>query len=475
MKTKEELLARLTEVKAEITQLNTTYEGQYIDPSSADGKNWNELNAEHDQLKKTIAQIEARESRLKELADNDDASKPGADFGIRRPGTPTGDDIYDLSTVRASLAEPQKARAELHDRAKRAIEVAKFPHQSADRARNQAHVERLLASIDDEHGALARRILVTGNPGYKDGFGKWIASGGTQFSASMQLGVDANGGFALPFDLDPTILLTSSGAVNPYRQISRVVQIVGKTWEGVSSAGVTAHRRAESGEASDDTLTLAQPSVTPTRVDVFIPFSIELQTSWGGMQGEIASLIQDAKDVEEATAFTTGNGTAPNPQGLVTGATISVNTAGTATFAAGDLDIAEQGLPNRFQPHAQWVGNRAIYNLVRHFDSAGGPNLWARIGDPLAHGGNTGRELLGYAANECSAMGATHASGDTLLVLGDFSRFLIVDRIGLNIELVPHLFALGNNRPSGERGFYAYWNNTCKVLTPEAFRVLKML
>lgn len=474
-RTLDELRTRLAEVKTGIKALNDQYEGQYLDPDSQDGQNWTNLNGERDQLVKTVAQVQARNQRIEDISEDESQTAPGAGFNIRRPGTVSGPDIFDLSTIRASLADPGAARAELHDRAMRAVDIAKFPYQGADTAKTKTHIEGLLATVDDEHGTIAKRILRTGSPQYKEAFAKWIGSGGTQFSASMQLGTDANGGFAVPFELDPTILNTSNGSVNPYREISRVVQTTQDTWKGVTSSGVTAHRRGESGEVSDDSFTLGQPSAVTSMVDVFIPFSIQIETSWVGMSGEVAKLIQDAKDAEEVSSFTSGNGTAPNPEGLLTGATISINTAGTAVFASGDLDKTEEALPYRFQPNAEWVGNRSYYNLVRHFDSAGGPNLWLRVAEGIKHGGNTGLTLNGYGANECSAMPTAKTSGSTALVLGDFSRFLIVDMIGMRIELVQHLFATANNRPSGERGFYAYWNNTCKVLTPEAFRVLKML
>lgn len=56
------------------------------------------------------------------------------------------------------------------------------------------------------------------------------------------------------------------------------------------------------------------------------------------------------------------------------------------------------------------------------------------------------------------------------LVFGDFSKFLIVDRIGMNVELVPHLLG-ANRRPTGERGILAVWMNNCKVLVDNAFRI----
>ena len=315
--------------------------------------------------------MEAREAQIADL--EKDPANTDQSFLTARPGAVRGNDIFDLSTVRASMANPSAARAELHERASRAVEMARFPTEHASREACQERVQFLLDSVVDPHGELARRILATGSPAYKQAFAKWIASGGTHFEASMQIGTDTTGGFAVPFELDPTVILTSNGAVNPYRSISRVESIIGDTWKGVSSAGVTATRRAESGEADDNTPTIGQPAVITSRVDVFIPFSIELQSSWQGMQGNLARMIQDAKDVEEATSFTTGNSTAPNPEGLLTGATITVTTATTAVFASGDLDKTEEALPPRFQPRAQWVANRKQYNLVRHFDDGRRP------------------------------------------------------------------------------------------------------
>ena len=61
-----------------------------------------------------------------------------------------------------------------------------------------------------------------------------------------------------------------------------------------------------------------------------------------------------------------------------------------------------------------------------------------------------------------------------MLTIGDFSHFLIVDRVGLNVEVIPHLFHTANNRPSGQRSLYAYWRNTSDVLAWQAFRTLKV-
>lgn len=86
--------------------------------------------------------------------------------------------------------------------------------------------------------------------------------------------------------------------------------------------------------------------------------------------------------------------------------------------------------------------------------------------------GNTGYNLIGYPAYESSAMGTSIAAGGTIAVLGDFSKYVIVDRVGMSVELVPHLFATGANRPSGQRGLFAIWRNSAEVVDPNAFRKL---
>ena len=67
---------------------------------------------------------------------------------------------------------------------------------------------------------------------------------------------DSAGGFLIPFQLDPSIILSGDGSTNPLRQMARVVQIAGDSWNGVTSEGVDAHWYAEAAEVSDDTPTL---------------------------------------------------------------------------------------------------------------------------------------------------------------------------------------------------------------------------
>ena len=60
------------------------------------------------------------------------------------------------------------------------------------------------------------------------------------------------------------------------------------------------------------------------------------------------------------------------------------------------------------------------------------------------------------------------------MVAGDFSQFVIVDRIGATIEMVPLLMGATNRFPTGQRGAYFYARVGSGVLKPGAFEYLEV-
>src|SRR5690606_17430150 len=180
-------------------------------------------------------------------------------------------------------------------------------------------------------------------------------------------------------------------------------------------------------------------------------------------------LSQDAKDNEAATSFVTGDGQliaggGHNPQGIATGLPEASEVPGGEVFSSESIYALEDALGDRWLANASFLGNRAVYNLVRQFDTAGGADLWVRLG------AGQPAELIGYPAYRASAMPKTPTG--RYLILGDFRQFLIIDRIGMSVELVPHLFGGTRRYPNGQRGIYARWRNSTKILVPNAFRVL---
>jgi HK97 family phage major capsid protein len=489
-RTVEDLAERDTEIKARLEELQTEFEGQAF--HEAEKAEWDALQEEREDNDRLAAELSVREEAIRSLSSKPENTESGASFHTSRAGVTRGDDIYDLTTIRASVAGPGGAMSELRDRSKRAIERMQFPQldsssdwrKRATREDVQSHIERLLEKHDSDDdnpnaGILSRRIVHTADPAYRRAFMKQCA--GRPLSAEEQRKLSltsTEGGAAVPVTLDPTIIPTSNSVVNPARAISRIETLVGSnTWNGVSSGAITASRVAEEDAATDNAPTLAAPTATVTKAHAFIPFSIEVGEDWGALEAEMGKLLQDSKDDEEGAAFVTGSGATVNPQGFMTGSTNAVAAATGLTVTAANLYALEAALPPRFRPNETFVANRGIYNVIRGIDTAGGAALWLYVSQGLNNQvpapGNTGALLLGRPAYEASAMQATVVNATKIAIVGDFNYFLIVDRIGMQIEVIPHLFgAAQGNLPTGRRGIYAWWRNTSKTLSANAFRHL---
>jgi HK97 family phage major capsid protein len=279
------------------------------------------------------------------------------------------------------------------------------------------------------------------------------------------------GGFAIPFTLDPSVMLTSSGALNPVRQIATVFTISTHDWKGVSSAGVTASYVAEAVEATDASPTLAQPTIATVQGRAFIPFSIEIGQDWGSLQSEMLRLIADGRDVLDATKFYNGVVGSNEPDGLRTGLTTSerVQTAGAGAFAVGDVYLLKQGLPARFIPRASFAFHPNRLDTIYRFVAEGSTTEPKQM--PAGRDGS----LLGKPAYEWTAIPTAVTTGTTVGIYGDFSNYYIADRLGMTAEIIPHLFGATNRFPTGQRGIYAYWRCGAKTVVKEAFRYLETL
>jgi HK97 family phage major capsid protein len=481
----EELLNHQQDVKGRLTDLNTEFDGlPFPDEARSEFKG---LEAQNVEIERRVAELNQRKQVLADLGSEPRRSERMDDDAFRSYGRASvkEQDIFDMSTLRIDPSNPEKTRGEYRDRALRAIEIARFPvvgetTSNVSREDCQRHIEMLMERTQQSQpGEVARMVLTTGSPVYRRAFGKSLAGAPLSGEEQRALSLGATtGGQAVPFTLDPTIIPTSNSVVNPARALARVETISGSnTWNGVSSGAITATRVAEVTAATDNTPTMAAPTATVTKAHAFVPFSIEVQEDWGALEAEMGRLFQDAKDDEEGAAFVTGSGAGVNPQGFVTGTTNTVAASSGLTVTAANLYALEAALPPRFRPNESFVANRGIYNIVRGIDTAGGAALWLYISQGLvtqAPGpGNTGATLLGRGAWEASAMQATVVNATKLAIVGDFRYFLIVDRIGMTVELIPHLFgAAQGNLPTGQRGLYAYWRNTSKVLSANAFVAL---
>jgi HK97 family phage major capsid protein len=163
--------------------------------------------------------------------------------------------------------------------------------------------------------------------------------------------------------------------------------------------------------------------------------------------------------------FLTGSGT-NQPQGVLTGlssATWRVQTATIAVTAIADAYSLKNALPARHLPNAVFAAAPATWDVFFRFVGGGsgeppliGPSLGARDG-----------KFLGYPKFEWTSMvSTTTTTGSKIVIGGDWSTFVIADRIGASLELIPHIFgASQGNLPTGQRGAFFYWRTGSAVVS----------
>jgi HK97 family phage major capsid protein len=431
-----------------------------------------ELLDEWDTLEEERKPLAARAARL-EAVRSAAAHQGNLEGGAgARPGGPQimrkVEPYVDLEQLRVGRYEEQ----DVISRALKAVEIA--PRHMSDAAREHAQALVELDEGDENRQAplIARHMLLTGSPEYHEAFREYMRSGyvGQILRASLSL-VDANGGYLVPFTLDPTIILTNAGIVDPLRQISTIKQIATDTWNGVTSAGVSAAWTAEGSEASDGTPTFAQPTITPKRADAWVEGTYEVLAD-SGFASQLGRLLADAKARHEGAAFATANAGATRPRGVVAAVaavtTSLVGSAATNAFAVGDVYRVADELRPRDAAQAKWLANKKIYNKIRQFDTAGGSAFWANLG--------MGRppELLGQPAYEASTMEGAVTTGGLVLLAGNFENYVIVDRIGMSVQYNPMLMGQTTGRPTGKAGWFAFWRVGADVVDPAAFRLLQL-
>jgi HK97 family phage major capsid protein len=278
----------------------------------------------------------------------------------------------------------------------------------------------------------------------------WQTAPMGDYSARAALSLTgANGGFLVPFTLDPSIVLTNAGAANPWRQWAMIKQTTTNDWNGVSSAGVTAAWLAEGTEVADNTPTVAQTKITPSKAAAWIYGSYEVLDD-SDFATQLPMLLADAKDRLEESAFATGTGSG-QPFGAVTRATATA--LGGGVISAAGVYSLHQALPARFRTgpgRPGWFGNVTALDALRQLPVFTGSQSPMLSGSTMAP--------FGEPAGESTTMdGTISTGGHKVLLYGDGSQYFIVDRIGMTLVYDPVVKAAANLRPTGQAGWFGFW------------------
>jgi HK97 family phage major capsid protein len=422
---------------------------------------WDELNTELEPL----AEREARVAAVREAARAESNRESGSVNGSPDLVVKTDRDPFeDLHSVRTGITSPADVRA----RALSAIE--KYSKRSDNWGLEDDGAEAATSLVEKGGKAfgteVARQMLCTGSPEYLAAFESYLNDpSGMAARAAMSL-TSANGGYLVPFTLDPTIILTNAGSANPYRQVANMKTTTTNDWNGVTSAGVTAEWTAENTEAADASPTVGQLKITPAKADAYLFGSVEiLSDSDFGQQ--LPELLADAKDRIEETGFAIGTGTT-QPKGIIPAGT-SQNRAGTAAAgpAAQDVYALMAALPARFRgPRANnvWAANLLTINALRNIPKFTGAT------ESIVNDNGPVPTMLGKPFLESTSILGTYTNGNKVLVYADASQFYIVDRIGMSVVYDPLVLGAGQI-PSGQNAWYCFWRVSSDVSTATAVRV----
>jgi HK97 family phage major capsid protein len=119
----------------------------------------------------------------------------------------------------------------------------------------------------------------------------------------------------------------------------------------------------------------------------------------------------------------------------------------------------------RYQASARWISNLVVQNALRQQETGNGALKFPSLQ-------NNPPTLLGRPTHEASFMDGTIGAGKDLLIYGDFSNYVVTQRVGSTVELIPHLFG-ANRRPTGQRGLYMWARYGADSINDSAFRMLQ--
>lgn len=331
------------------------------------------------------------------------------------------------------------------------------------------HVSKVLRTRngDTDGDQIARQMLLTSTPEYRSAFMKLMTqttpilspeegraiNAFNEFRAASH--TSAAGGYGVPVLIDPTIILTSGAADAPILRYARIETITTDIWKGVSSAAASWAVVAEGAASTDAMPTLAQPQVTTYTARSFLPFSVEIDMDYPSFEQEMKALLGQGYTDYLAAKTITGSGS--DIQGVYTALDANASSEVTVTtdgqLGAVDFRKLWAALPERYHQRATWVMSVSVENQARSFSTSG---MGSDFTVTMLDGGipaifNRPVITTDYAPSFTGTTGAAN-----IAVLMDLSNYVIAQRAGMTVELVPHLFDVTNNMPTLSRGWLAY-------------------
>lgn len=297
---------------------------------------------------------------------------------------------------------------------------------------------------------------------------------------AWSIGTPADGGYALPEELDRTIEKMLRD-VSPVRSVANVVQVGTSDYKKLVNVNGIASGWVGETAARPATNTSQFAEVAPPMGEVYANPQVtqhSLDDMFFNVEQELQDQLMEEFAVAEGAAFVSGNGT-NKPKGFLaytTAATADSSRAfGTiehvATGVAGDFAASNKAdilftlvskLKQGYRAGSVWMMNKGLLFEILKFKDTSGQYLW----QPSLQASGISINLLGFPVVEAEDMPAKAADA-LAIAFGNFRRaYTIVDRMGIRMLRDPY-----SNKPYV--GFYTTKRVGGAVVNSEAIKVAK--
>jgi HK97 family phage major capsid protein len=187
----------------------------------------------------------------------------------------------------------------------------------------------------------------------------------------------------------------------------------------------------------------------------------------------MSTLLASGYDELLVDKFTRGAG-GLEPTGILTALSANTNVRVVVTAApaigANDPYKVWQALGQRFRNKASWLMDVSVNNAFRQLGTA---NVYHAYSINLPEGWLDSLFARGvFESPYMPGTTTTTAATTGYAIVGDFNNYVIARRGGMSVELVPTLFDVTNNRPTGQRGWFAYARIGGNSVNDLGFRLL---
>lgn len=311
--------------------------------------------------------------------------------------------------------------------------------------------------------AFAQHIATFGQREYAEGWAKVVTGRNWAITPEEQralvVGTGTSAGNMVPTHLDPTIMLTNAGSLNPIRRIARVESLPSpgpNVWNGLTSAGVSVTWGSEAGVYTESSPVNVNPSIGVFKGMLHTKATEEALEDVAGLGATVLTMFADAKDRAESAVFITGDGTT-QAQGILTALDANTNVElanGTGgSIALADITNTMHGVAVRWKGRGTWLMSGAILGEIQNLGSTVGAAYTTDLTSDFTD------RLYGRPVAISEDMPTTHTSTtqvENLLIYGDFSNYVVVDKVGMRLQFYP-VGVNASGVPDGHSGWLGHF------------------